>query len=64
MTKGFLIIDQLMNTIILPYDDVDLVEFLQYKAGYPNNINKAHQHRTLKELDSDVRKYLKNEYDG
>lgn len=64
MTKGFLIIDQLMNTIILPYDDADLVEFLRYKAGYSNIINKAHQHRTLKELDSDVRKYLKNEYDG
>ena len=63
MTSGYLLIDQKMNTIILPRDDPDLVEFLRYKPGYPRNIDKAHQHQTLKELDKDVRAYLKGEYD-
>ena len=63
MTSGYLLIDQKMNTIILPKDDPDLVEFLRYKPGYPRNIDKAHQLQTLKELDKDVRAYLKGEYD-
>lgn len=64
MTRGFLLVDQQMNTIILPQDDEDLVEFLRYKPGYPNNIDKAHTHKTLKELDADIRKYLKGQYEG
>lgn len=63
MVKGFLIVDQQMNTIILPKDDDDLVEFFRYKPGYPNNVEKAHQHKTLKELDKDIRAFLKNEYE-
>ena len=62
MTKGFLLIDQSMNTIILPMDDPDLVEFFRYKPGYPKNIDKAHTHSTLKELDADVRAYIRGTY--
>lgn len=64
MTRGFLIVDPEMNTIILPVDDPDLVEFFRYKPGYPRNLDKAHQHDTLKALDKDIRAYLKGEYDG
>ena len=64
MTRGFLLVDQQMNTIIIPQDDEDLVEFLRYKPDYPSNIDKAHTHKTLKELDTDIRKYLKGQYEG
>lgn len=62
MTKGFLIVDQQMNTLILPMDDPDLVEFLRYKPEFPRNIDRVHTHKTLKELDADVRAYLKGTY--
>lgn len=64
MTKGFLLLDQSMNTIIIPFDDPDLAEFFRRRDDYRKAMDKAHQHGTLKELDSDVRKYLKGEYDG
>lgn len=64
MTKGFLLVDQSMNTIIVPYDDEDLVEFFRYKVEYESVYDKVHSHRTLKELDADVRKYLKGVYEG
>lgn len=54
MTKGFLLIDQKMNTVIIPWDDEDL----KYKL----DMSKIHEHRTLKELDADVRAYLHNKY--
>ena len=34
MIKGFLLVDQMMNTVIMPFDDPDLVEFFRQKAGY------------------------------
>ncbi len=64
MTRGFLIVDPDMNTIILPMNDPDLVEFFRYKPGFPNNIDNAHRHDTIKALDKDVRAYLRGEYDG
>lgn len=63
MTKGFLIVDPKMTTIIIPYDDEDLVEFFRYKPGYPRNLDKAKTHDTLKALDKDIRAYLKGEYE-
>lgn len=51
-----------MNTLILPMDDPDLVEFMRYKPGFPRNIDRAHNHKTLKELDADIRAYLKGTY--
>ena len=61
MTKGFLLVDQQKNTIILPIDDPDLAEFFKYKKVA---LDQTHQHETLKDLDADVRAYLKGEYDG
>lgn len=59
MTKGFLIVDQAMNTVIVPQDDEDLIQWMKYKV----NVAKAHEHKTLKELDKDIRAYLHNEYE-
>lgn len=59
MTKGFLLVDQSMNTVIVPMDDEDLKDWMKYKV----NMAKVHKHRTLKELDADIRAYLKNRYE-
>lgn len=64
MTRGLLIVDQKMNTIIMPMDDPHLIDFFRHSTGYPHNLDKAHPHDTLKALDKDVRAYLKGEYDG
>lgn len=62
MTRGFLIVDQKMNTVILPVDDPDIVELLRYKPGHPGTADKIHHHGTLKELDADIRAFIKGEY--
>lgn len=59
MTKGFLLVDQSMNTVIVPMDDEDLKYWMKYKV----NMAKVHEHRTVKELDADIRAYLKNRYE-
>lgn len=59
MTKGFLLVDQSMNTVIVPIDDEDLKDWMKYKV----NMAKVHEHRTVKELDADIRAYLKNRYE-
>ena len=64
MTRGFLLVDGQKNTIILPADDPDLAEFMRYKPNEKNVLEKAHQHKTLKELDADIRAYLEGKYDG
>lgn len=58
MTKGFLIMDQQMNTVIVPLNDEDLKEWMKHKI----NLANVHEHKTLKELDADVRAYLKDTY--
>ena len=58
MVKGFLIIDKQMNTILMPWDDEDLSDFLRLKG----TMSKIRRHKTLKALDVDLRKYLKDEY--
>jgi len=59
MTKGFLLIDQKMNTIIIPMNDEDLQEWMKYKI----KMYRVHEHKTLKELDKDVRNYLYSKYE-
>ena len=59
MTKGFLIVDQKMNTMILPWDDEELADMMKRR----NLTRDVHTHDTLKELDKDVRAYLKNTYE-
>lgn len=60
MVKGFLLVDMDMNTVIVPQDDEDLQEWFKYKKI---DLSKIHSHKTLKELDSDVRAYLKKVYE-
>lgn len=59
MTRGFLLVDQQMNTIVIPIEDENLKEWMKYKV----KMYKVHEHGTLKELDKDVRAYLKGEYE-
>lgn len=63
MTRGFLLIDQKKNTIIIKPDDPDLKEFIKNMRNADGTLD-VKAHNTLKELDDDVRKYLKDEYDG
>lgn len=56
--KGFLLIDQHMNTVIIPWDDDDLKRVL-IRHELREEIKK---HSGLKELDADVRAYLKDAY--
>jgi hypothetical protein len=58
MTRGFLLIDQEMNTVIIPMNDEDLTEWMKTKV----NMAQVHRHKTLKELDNDVRAYLRYTY--
>ena len=60
MTRGFLLVDLQMNTVIVPYSDPDMAEWMRTKIDASN----AHTHKTLKELDQDIHKYLKKEYEG
>ena len=64
MTRGFLLLDQKRNTVIIPSDDPEIVEFFRYHRNRENILDGVHVHDTLKELDADVRKYLKGEYEG
>lgn len=59
MTKGFLLIDQKMNTITIPMDSDDLKDWMKYKV----KMYRVHEHKTLKDLDKDVRAYLHNKYE-
>lgn len=64
MTRGFLLLDQKMNTVIIPADDPELSEFFRYRRSHENILDGVRVHDTLKSLDADVRKYLKGEYNG
>lgn len=58
MTRGFLLVDQAMNTVIIPIEDEDLNDWMKYKV----DMSKVHEHKTLKDLDADVRAYLRGKY--
>ena len=59
MKRGFLLIDQNMNTVIIPLGDHDLSYALKNKQL----LDAVRQHDTLKKLDTDIRKYLKGTYE-
>lgn len=63
MIRGFLLIDQDMNTALLPYDDEDLLEFFRRRPGFHKNVEKIRIHDTIKSLDQDVRRYLRGTYE-
>ena len=56
--RGFLMIDQDKNTVLIPWDDDDLKRVL-LRHELRDTIKK---HAGLKELDADVRAYLKDAY--
>lgn len=56
--RGFLLIDQRMNTVIVPWDMEELIEALR-KVKLHDSIKT---HSGLKTLDADVRAYLKGNY--
>ena len=56
--RGFLLIDQRMNTVIIPWDLEELIEALS-KVKLHDSIKP---HSGLKTLDADVRAYLKGCY--
>lgn len=62
MRKGFLLIDQSMNTVIVDNHDPDLVEFFRPKPNYVSMTDRINQHRTQKDLLDDVRNYVKGIY--
>ena len=58
--RGFLMIDQRMNTVIIPWDAEELIDVVrQYKL-----YDTIKPHKALKTLDADIRAYLKDEYQG
>lgn len=61
-TRGFLLIDQKMNTVVLPLDHEDLIEYLGYKPHRPEVLHTLREHTTLKQLDADVRAYIRDAY--
>lgn len=58
ITKGFLLIDACKNTMIIPWNDDELVETIHRKG-----LREVHKHRTLKELDNDVHNYINGKYE-
>ena len=62
MDHNFLIIDMKMNTLLIDIHDQDLEDYMKYKRLCGQLSNQIKEHRTLKELDRDIRKYLKTGY--
>lgn len=61
MRRGLLVLDQEMNTVLFTVDSEemnDLCDYLKFSSAR----YRAKPHRTLKELDKDIRAYLKNIY--
>lgn len=62
--KGFLLLDQKGNTLLIPATDEWLHDFLRNSCGYQNRqLDKIKVHKTQKELFDDVRAYLKGWYE-
>lgn len=58
MIKGFLLIDASKNTVIIPWDDEELADMLKRRGM----LKSAHKHNTIKDLHTDISKYLKGTY--
>ena len=62
MTKGFLLVDYRMNTVIVPYDNAELGKLIKGTLSKGSKLKKIHKHNTFKELGIDVKAYLNGEY--
>lgn len=56
MNRGLFLIDGAKNTLFIPQEDLQYSDTIKKLTPY------IKQHKTLKELDADVRLYLKGEY--
>lgn len=62
--KGFLLIDQKGNTLLIPANEEWLHDFLRNSCGYQNRqLDKIRTHKNQKELFDDIRAYLKGWYE-
>lgn len=59
MEKGFLLIDVAKNTVIIPWNDEELAVMLKRRGI----IESIHKHTTIKDLHTDISKYLKGTYE-
>lgn len=61
MRRGFLILDQKMNTVLFTVGGEEMNDLYDYLKSSSTR-HRVKLHRTLKELDKDIRAYLKNTY--
>lgn len=66
MKRGFLLVDQMKNTIIINGEDFDLYELLACAPFEKRQdlLASVHQHETRRDLYADIGKYLDNKYEG
>lgn len=62
MKKGFLLIDEQKNTIIISPNNHEYKELFMW-LPYSDLRKEIKQHKTKTELYLDVKKYLNNEYE-
>jgi len=62
--KGFLLLDQSKNTVIIPVGDMDaLLDLVGIdRSTFRKRLCTVNQHKTKAELDRDISSYLKGEY--
>lgn len=61
MRHGLLVLDQKMNTVLFTVDSEEMNDFCDY-LKFSSARHRIKSHKTLKELDKDIRAYLKNIY--
>ena len=61
MRRGFLFLDQEMNTVLVTVGSKEMDDLCDY-FKFSSARHRVKSHRTLKELDKDIRAYLKNTY--
>ena len=62
--RGFLLLDQEKNTVMIPAGDLDaLLDLIGIdRSTFRKRLCTVNQHKTKAELDRDISSYLKGEY--
>ena len=66
MNKGILIVDGQRNVLLVHPDESEYLMKLMYSDVYKEEgsiLRRVKKHKTNKELDATIHKYLKQEYD-
>lgn len=58
MRKGFLLIDAMKNSVLIPLDNEDLVEYMQHNGS----MERVVRHSKKTELWDDISHYLNGTY--